>query len=216
MPQGWQRFQPRPRPMRQALADGLIFLHLDRHWLRYNAMAAGACVMSIDVKPHAYDPATQPELFEGVLARRVVAFVIDFIILAVPVLLAAMFIFAFGIVTLGLGFALYWLLSPATVIWALLYFGGTLGGPNSATVGMRVMDLEMRTWYGAPAYFVLGAVHAIAFWFTVSFFTPFVLLVAFFNQRRRLLHDILLGTVIINNASRASMRRGSVQGARAG
>ena len=66
--------------------------------------------MSIDIKPHAYDPATQPELFEGVLARRVVAFVIDFIILAVPVVLAAMFIFAFGIVTLGLGFALYWLL----------------------------------------------------------------------------------------------------------
>src|SRR6476620_12447961 len=171
--------------------------------------------MSMDIKPHAYDPATQPELFEGVLARRVVAFVIDFIILAVPVLLAAMFIFAFGIVTLGLGFALCWLVSPSTVIWALLYFGGTLGGPNSATIGLRVLDLEMRTWYGAPAYFVLGAVHAIAFWFTVSFFTPFVLLVAFFNERRRLLHDILLGTVIINKSARASMLRPSTQAVRA-
>jgi uncharacterized RDD family membrane protein YckC len=167
----------------------------------------GTLAMSIDIKPHAYDPATQPELFDGVLARRVVAFVVDFIILAIPVVFAAMFIFAFGIVTLGLGFALYWLLPPATVIWALLYFGGTLGGPNSATIGMRLMDLEMRTWYGAPAYFVLGAVHAIAFWFTVSFFTPFVLLVAFFNERRRLLHDILLGTVVINNARRASLLR---------
>src|SRR6187455_596656 len=195
--------------MRQALADGLIFLHLDRHWLRYNAIAAGACVMSMDIKPHAYDPATQPELFEGVLARRVVAFVIDFIILAVPVLLAAMFIFAFGIVTLGLGFALYWLLSPATVIWALLYFGGTLGGPNSATLGMRVMDLEMRTWYGAPAYFVLGAVQAIVFWITVSVLTPFVLLVCLFNERRRCLHDILVGTIVINNEVRASALRAS-------
>jgi uncharacterized RDD family membrane protein YckC len=172
--------------------------------------------MSIDIKPHAYDPATQPELFDGVLARRVVAFVIDFIIIAVPVVLAAMFIFAFGIMTLGLGFALYWLLSPGTVIWALVYFGATLGGPSSATIGMRVMDLEMRTWYGAPAYFVLGAVHAIAFWFTVSFFSPFVLLVAFFNERRRLLHDILLGTVIINNATRASMLRASMPAAKAG
>ncbi len=172
--------------------------------------------MSIDVKPHAYDPATQPELFDGVLARRVIAFLIDFIIIAVPVVLAAMFIFAFGIMTLGLGFALYWLLSPGTVIWALVYFGATLGGPSSATIGMRVMDLEMRTWYGAPAYFVLGAVHAIAFWFTVSFFTPFILLVAFFNERRRLLHDILLGTVIINNAARASMLRASMPAARAG
>jgi uncharacterized RDD family membrane protein YckC len=169
--------------------------------------------MSIDIKPHAYDPTTQPELFDGVLARRIVAFVIDFLVIAVPVVLAAMFIFAFGIVTLGLGFALYWLLPSATVVWAIVYFGATLGGPTSATIGMRVMDLEMRTWYGAPAYFVLGAVHAIAFWFTVSFFTPFVLLVAFFNERRRLLHDILLGTVIINNPARASMLRASMQGA---
>ena len=172
--------------------------------------------MPIDIKPHAYDPAKNPELFEGVLARRVLAFVIDFIVIAVPVVLAAMFIFAFGIVTLGLGFALYWLLPPATVIWALAYFGATLGGARSATIGMRVMDLEMRTWYGAPGYFVLGAVHAIAFWFSVSFFTPFILLIAFFNERRRLLHDIVLGTVIINNAQRAAELRALMLSARAG
>src|SRR5664279_1810000 len=81
--------------------------------------------MSIDIKPHAYDPATHPELFEGVLARRVVAFGVDFIIIAIPVVLAAMFIFAFGIVTLGLGFALYWLLPAASVVWAIVYFGLT-------------------------------------------------------------------------------------------
>jgi len=172
--------------------------------------------MSIDIKPHAYDPTTQPELFDGVLARRVVAFIIDFIVISIPVVLTAMFIFAFGSVTLGLGFALYWLLPSATVVWAIVYFGVTLGGPTSATIGMRVMDLEMRTWYGAPAYFVLGAVHAIAFWFTVSFFTPFVVLVAFFNERRRLLHHIMLGTVIINTATRASRLRASMPVARAG
>jgi len=162
--------------------------------------------MSIDIRPHAYDPAAQPELFEGVLPRRVVAFAIDFVIIAAPIVLAAMVIFAFGVVTLGLGWALYWLLPPASVLWAIAYFGITLASPESATIGLRVMDLEMRTWYGAPAYFVLGAVHAIAFWFTVSFFTPFILLVAFFNQRRRLLHDIMLGTVIINNPARAALR----------
>jgi uncharacterized RDD family membrane protein YckC len=172
--------------------------------------------MSIDIKPHAYDPATQPELFEGVLARRVVAFVIDFVIIAIPVVLAAMFIFAFGIVTLGLGWVLYWLLPPGAVIWALVYFGVTLGGPRSATIGMRTMDLEMRTWYGAPAYFVLGAVHAIVFWFSVSALTPFILLVAFFNERRRLLHDILLGTVVINNAQRAAALRSLMPAAKAG
>jgi uncharacterized RDD family membrane protein YckC len=168
--------------------------------------------MPIDIKPHAYDPAANPELFEGVLARRVVAFIIDFIIIAIPVVVAAMIIFAFGVVTLGLGWALYWLLPPASVLWALVYFGLTVGGPRSASLGMRMMDLEMRTWYGAPAYFVLGAVHAIVFWFTVSAFTPFILLVCFFNQRGRLLHDILLGTVVVNNATRAAALRGRMTG----
>ncbi len=74
----------------------------------------------------------------------------------------------------------------------------------------------MRTWYGAPAYFVLGAVHAIAFWFSISALTPFVLLVCFFNERRRLLHDIVLGTVVINNAERAAALRPFVAGARFG
>jgi uncharacterized RDD family membrane protein YckC len=77
---------------------------------------------------------------------------------------------------------------------------------------MRLMDLEMRTYYGAPAYFVLGAVHAVFFWLSVSALTPFVLLVCFFNERRRLLHDILLGTVIVNDARRAAMLRGAVAG----
>jgi uncharacterized RDD family membrane protein YckC len=172
--------------------------------------------MSMDIKPHAYDPATNPELFEGVLSRRVVAFLIDFLVISAPVVLAAMFIFAFGIVTLGLGWALYWLLPAGSVIWALVYFGASLGGPRSATIGMRVMDLEMRTWYGAPAYFLLGAVHAFAFWFSVSALTPFILLVPFFNRRRRLLHDVVLGTVVINNAQRAASLRPGLVGVRVG
>jgi uncharacterized RDD family membrane protein YckC len=146
----------------------------------------------------------------------VVAFLIDFLVISAPVVLAAMFIFAFGIVTLGLGWALYWLLPAGSVIWALVYFGASLGGPRSATIGMRVMDLEMRTWYGAPAYFLLGAVHAFAFWFSVSALTPFILLVPFFNRRRRLLHDVVLGTVVINNAQRAASLRPGLVGVRVG
>ena len=165
--------------------------------------------VTIELKPHAYDPAANPELFEGVLSRRLVAFVIDFVIIALPVLFTAMFIFVIGIVTLGLGFFLYALLWPAMVIWAIAYYGITLGSPRSATIGMRVVDLEMRTWYGAPAYFVLGAVHAIVFWVTVSMLTPLILLVCFFNERRRCLHDILIGTIVINNEVRSASLRAS-------
>ena len=63
--------------------------------------------VSIELKPHAYDPVANPELFEGVVARRVVAFLIDFVILAVPVVFVSMFIFVVGIVTFGLGFLFY-------------------------------------------------------------------------------------------------------------
>jgi uncharacterized RDD family membrane protein YckC len=167
--------------------------------------------VSIELKPHAYDPQINPELFEGVLARRLIAFVVDLVILAVPIVLGAIFIVASTIATLGIAGILFALLSPLywplIMVWAICYYGFTLGSAASATIGMRVMDLEMRTWSGSPCYFVLGAVHAIVFWVTVSFLTPLVLLVGFFNARKRLLHDMLVGTIVINSPARAQMIR---------
>jgi uncharacterized RDD family membrane protein YckC len=150
-----------------------------------------------DYQPHAFDPLSQPELFRGVLTRRVFAFAIDLVVLAIPVILAYLFIAVFGL--------LFWLVWPASVIWAVIYYGASLGGPHSATMGMRVMDLELRTWYGAPSYFVLGATHAVLFWVSISFLTPLVLLIGLFNGRRRLLHDIILGTVVINSSIRTQV-----------
>jgi uncharacterized RDD family membrane protein YckC len=164
-----------------------------------------------DLKPHAYDPDLNPELFDGVPARRLDAFLIDLVVITVPLVLVAIFIFAVGIVTLGLGFALYGLMPGITVLWALFYYGSTLGSPSSATIGMRAMDIEMRTWYGSPSYFVLGAVHAIVFWVTVSALTPFILLICFFNTRKRLLHDFLVGVVIINNPARVQSLTGTLR-----
>ena len=152
---------------------------------------------------HAFDPYLEPELFRGVLTRRVIAFIIDLFILAVPVALTVLFIAVFGLVTLGLGWALFWLVSPASIVWALIYYGACLGGPHSATIGMRMMDLEMRTWYGAPCYFLLGAIHPVLFWISISIFSPLVLLIGPFNARHRLLHDFVVGTVVINNSVRA-------------
>jgi uncharacterized RDD family membrane protein YckC len=168
------------------------------------ATGPGRIDPSLDIKPHAYNPVTNPELFEGVLARRVIAFIIDIIVIAIPLIVGWMFIFVFGLVTFGLGWALFWLMSPGSVLWALVYYGITLGGPASATLGMRAMDIQMRTWYGAPAYFVLGAVHAIVFWISISVLTPLILVIGLLNARHRLLHDVLVGTVLINNAARAA------------
>jgi uncharacterized RDD family membrane protein YckC len=161
----------------------------------------------VDIKPHAYDPWLQPEFFDGVPARRIIAFMIDLAIIMTPVVFAWMFIFFFGIVTFGLGWALHYLVAPGAAIWALAYYGLTMGGPASSTIGMRVVDLEVRTWYGAPCYFPLGAVHALVFWVSIAALTPLVLVVGLLNERHRLLHDFVVGTVVINNANRVALLR---------
>ncbi len=163
---------------------------------------------SDEPRPHVYDPVTQPELFEGVLARRIIAFLIDAIIVLTPLAILSLFMLVFTVVTLGLGVVVFGLLGPIAAIWAVLYVGVTLGSPQSATYGMRAMGVQMRTWYGAPMYFLLGAVHAIFFWVLSTVLTPLVLLVTLFNPRRRTLHDYLTGTVMINDEARAaSLRR---------
>ena len=103
----------------------------------------GGIGVSIDLKPHAYDPAANPELFRGVLARRFIAFVIDIVIIMLPVALAAIFIFFLGLVTFMLGWALFWLLYPGTIIWALVYCGSTLGAGRDARV-VAVTECLMR------------------------------------------------------------------------
>lgn len=155
-------------------------------------------------KPHTYDPERQPEYFEGVLARRIVAFAVDAMIIIAPILALAFFIFVLGLVTFGLGWLLFWLLSPIFVIWALVYTGVTLGSPHSATIGMRLMEIEMRTWYGGRMYFLLACVHAIFFWTITIGLTPLILVVALLNDRRRLLHDFLTGAIAVNNERRAA------------
>jgi len=82
---------------------------------------------SNEPRPHAYDPATQPELFEGVLARRMFAFLFDAVIVLVPIAILALFMLMFTVVTLGLGVVIFALLGPVAAVWAVLYVGVTLG-----------------------------------------------------------------------------------------
>ena len=80
---------------------------------------------------------------------------------------------------------------PIAVIWAILYYGLTFGSPASATIGMRMVDLEMRTWYGTPAYFLLGAVHAVVFWILISTLTPLIP-ATLVKRYKRFLADVVL------------------------
>lgn len=144
----------------------------------------------------AFDPDTNPDLFEDVLSKRIVAFLVDALIIVALMVPAVLIVFVIGVITLGIGWLLF---PPLFVLVALGYVAFTLGGPASATVGMRMGGIEMRTWNGAPVFALLAIMHALLFWVSVSVLTPLVLLVGIFTRRRQLLHDLLLGTVVVNS-----------------
>ncbi|MFO7478735.1 MAG: RDD family protein [Methyloceanibacter sp.] len=145
-------------------------------------------------QPHAYDPVAQPQLFAGLIRKRSVAFVVDAIIILVLTALAYVAVALLGIVTLGLAWLLFGLVFPAV---GLGYNAITIGGPNSATIGQRMMGLEVRMWYGGKVTPLIAAFHALLFWVSLVVFFP-ILLWALFDSRKRCLHDILAGVVVIN------------------
>ena len=99
-----------------------------------------------------------------------------------------------GVITLGLAWLLLGLVFPVV---GLGYNALTIGGPNSATIGQRMMGLEVRMWFGGKVTPLIAAFHALLFWFSFVIFCP-ILLWCFFDQRKRCLHDILAGVVVIN------------------
>jgi len=135
-----------------------------------------------------------PELFDGVLGKRVIAFLVDWALLAVATVFLTIVLAILGIFTLGL---LWPLIGPLAALMWVAYFAFTIGGATSATPGMTFAGVEVRTWDGARPGIVQGALQSLIFWISWSV-TIFVILVPLFNQRRRCLHDYLIGTVVIN------------------
>jgi len=145
-------------------------------------------------QPHAYDPVKQPQPFQGVIGKRVLAFIVDAIIITVLTVVAYVVVALLGVITLGLAWLLFGLVFPAVVLG---YNAMTIGGPNSATICHRMMGLEVRMWFGGKVTPLIAAFHALLFWFSLVVFCP-ILLWAFFDPRKRCLHDILAGVVVIN------------------
>ncbi|MFA7414235.1 MAG: RDD family protein [Rhizobium sp.] len=132
--------------------------------------------------------------YSGVLSRRVFAFLIDYMIIALLWVPAAVLVFFLGILTLGLGFLLYPILF---FIVAGLYFGISLAGPFQATPGMRAMGIAMVRLDGRKLDFVTAIAHLALFWLLNSVLTPLILLAGLFTERSRLVHDLLVGTATI-------------------
>jgi uncharacterized RDD family membrane protein YckC len=131
--------------------------------------------------------------YDGVLTRRVFAFLLDYLIVALLTIPFAILIAIFGILTLGLGWMLFGILVPAV---ALVYVWNTLGGRNQATVGMRMMGIRLERLDGSRVDGMLAVVHSVLFWGLNVVLTPLILLATLFTDRKRTVHDLLLGTVV--------------------
>ena len=143
------------------------------------------------------DPATAPELFEGVLTRRVIAFFIDMVIIFVVTMVIATVGLVLGFFTLGLG----WVALPVIIPLAILtYYAATLGSPMRATVGMNLMDLVLTPTRGAPLDGWKILIHPLVFWITVGLAWPISLVVALLTPRREMVHDLIAGTLMVRRS----------------
>lgn len=131
--------------------------------------------------------------YEGVRTRRILAFCVDYIIVGLAMIPFAIVIGLLGIITLGLGWALFGILFPAV---ALAYIWVTLGGRGQATIGMSLMNIRLERLDGGRIDGLLAVLHSVLFWAGNALLTPLILLAPLFLERKRTVHDLLLGTVV--------------------
>ena len=131
--------------------------------------------------------------YDGVRTRRIFAFLIDYMIVLLLLIPFGLAVLLLGLITFGIGGGLFGVLGPLV---AAIYVWNTLGGPNQATVGMRWMGIRLDRLDGAPIDGLTAVVHTVLFWAGNVLLTPLVLLVTLFTDRKRTLHDLLLGTVV--------------------
>ncbi|MBZ9655228.1 RDD family protein [Phyllobacterium lublinensis] len=133
-------------------------------------------------------------LYQGVRTSRIFAFLIDYVIVFVLCIPVAVLIAILGVATLGLGWTLYGIMFPAV---ALGYVATTMGGARQATKGMQMMGLRLERLNGQKVDGLLAVVHTVLFWGLNVVLTPLILLATLFLDRKRTVHDLLLGTVVV-------------------
>jgi uncharacterized RDD family membrane protein YckC len=140
------------------------------------------------------DPATVPEAYEGVLWRRTLAYFVDLCFIGVLavfvwIVFAVLWVLSFGL----LGPVLWFLFG----LIPLAYHTLLLSSSWSATLGMRLFDLELRSVTGERPGFLQALAQTALFYITVGVTCSLILLIALLNRHKRTLHDMLAGTVVV-------------------
>lgn len=148
-------------------------------------------------RPYLPDPNTAPDLFDGLLKRRVGAYLIDLMLIGALALVFGVVGLIFGLLTFGLGLFAMVFVVPAAVV---VYYGLTLGSERRATVGMQMMDIVLTPTRGQPLDGWMAIFHAALFWLTFWISWPITILFALFTPRRQMLHDLIMGTLMLRRS----------------
>ena len=135
------------------------------------------------------DPVTQAAFYSGTVTKRAFAWVID-------VTLIALLTGLVGVLTLGVGF---FFLPVIYVTISFLYRVVTLAG-GSATLGMRVMNIQFLTREGERFEISHALLHTIGYTLSIGTLLVQLLSIALMmmSARGQSLTDHVLGTVVIN------------------
>lgn len=139
------------------------------------------------------DPIARPDYYDGIVLRRSMAYLIDVVVVFAIWTVLAIILSILGIITFGLLLHLFPLLAFVPIAYSTLLIGGS----QSATYGMRLMGLEVRSWGGDRPNMVQALVMTLLFYATMIITWFFGMLVVFFNVRRRTAHDFLSGVVVV-------------------
>jgi len=131
-------------------------------------------------------------LTEGVLARRVFAWLLDVPLIGLIVVALWFVLLLFGVLTLGLGLPLLGVLPFVPFCYHLLF----VAAPASATPGQQALGLAVRRNddLGRPTP-VQAFIYTLLFYLTLAT-TGLLLLFALFTIRHRTLHDLASGLVV--------------------
>jgi len=135
------------------------------------------------------DPDTQSQFYDGVPTKRLLAWLVDTIVIVAMTVATLPFTLFLGLFFLP---ALYLVLGFA-------YRTVTIAR-GSATWGMRLMSIELRTADDAPLDLSAAALHTLGY--TVSLALPLLQVISVVmmlgTARRQGLTDMVLGTVCLN------------------
>jgi uncharacterized RDD family membrane protein YckC len=142
------------------------------------------------ITPHTLpDPDLSPAFYADVPSKRLVAWIIDSLLIIALMIVIIPFT----------GFLALFMLPAVWLILSLVYRIVSLTR-HSATPGMRVMSIQMRAHTGAKFGLGEAVVHTLIYTTCISFVLPQVISVLLMatNSHGRGLGDIALGSVMIN------------------